>query len=359
MTVDQRKYTGVYHRPLDLLGNIAPLYEVAESFSALPRLRTQIAPYLPVLMWHKQIEEYFVLPTPGKVLAFDNFGFLTLAGFKRQIDACIDQDTLNPTGIVLTKYSAEDVAAGVCNSMGVPVEAGEPVVASMIDKDSGVASHGGFEVTGDTIVDGNGDTVRDTKTLAISLPMGVSPRPVTRYPWKWGLAVDTWLPVNEAKDKKGVESPTDLREHNFTVYNPFLSVLWSQFVKYPVVNESTVVSGIRLPGAALANTKGGSFNKRDYVTFDERSDLVLYGEYYNADASEVIGFITDKTSLFPKADLNRVKTRYPLSKPEFANMIDLDAMPGSATNGLPGNIYKASGSALLGEIVVKLTIAGH
>ncbi len=131
------------------------------------------------------------------------------------------------------------------------------------------------------------------------------------------------------------------------------------------------------PFAGIATWRG-SVKPGDLVTFDETSSWVSYspgavGDTSAGDESASIEAAIDKTldvvgtvylvdAEFPKQFLDRVKTAYddrltgPIVDGRTGQVSRLDRMPGSATDGMPHNIFYAGGDKFTGIVRFNLNI---
>lgn len=131
------------------------------------------------------------------------------------------------------------------------------------------------------------------------------------------------------------------------------------------------------PFKGVATWRGGA-KPGDLVTFDENSAFITYTPAVVdatdlVDASVSISAAIDKTldilgtvylvdGDFPKQFLDRVKTAYddrltgPIVDGRTGLVSKLDRMPGSATDGMPHNIFYAGGDKLTGIVRFNLNI---
>lgn len=310
----------------DFTSAITPNVEISEGVRVAQNFIA--APYLPLLGIDNITKGYKVI-RKGKVLAADKFNYIVPAGLRIDIATAIADGDFD--GCV-NVYSAIDVSAGVKNFAGANVTAGEAVVASF------------FEDSDPT----------DDLLNEVGLPLGIA-------------FYDVWEQNGAGYDG----NPTNYKYANYNLQSG-LTVLTRGYVEYPVVPDT---SSVALPGLACfigSNVKAG-----DIVTYGADSNLKLYsaisltqvmaGDADDTDAiagiTELVGQLNAKegTQLgkvffvdteFPKDYLEYVKTW----APNVQGAVAIDKTPGSATAGLPDNVYFAGVTDPASAKVVRINL---
>lgn len=295
----------VYKKSHLSFGVVTPTVEKSEGIR--PAQLYVPAPYLPLVRFDQRLADWKVIST-GKVVAIDSGNFLVPAGLARDIEVALANNTLTSrTAFVgasasfANVYSATDVENGIKNFAGETVVAGEPVVASFFeDYDS-------------------------TKNLlnTVSKPIGIAP-------------YDVWV-NNGAGYGADFEAgnPANYTYANYNLQHG-VSVLTRYFIEVPVV---TSISQVKFPGLTVFE---GNPTLSSLVTFNGRSNFVSVdpadltsnpGKYFG----EILGKILFIDTQYPKDFLEYVLT--PMDNIE--NQAVTDIVPGSATSGLPHNLYYA------------------
>lgn len=344
--------------------------------SEQPRLDTNVAPYLPLQQENERHEYHFVILN-GKVVAFDNLGFVVPAGLGLQQVALLPHLGLaaqDVSALGLELYDATDVAQGVVNSLGVAALAGEPVIWSMID--GAPAWDAAFDLSNlDLSAAGTTNDLASYRIL-ISGHIGFAQQNWYRNPFDHAdiLAAAT------AASNKFDDNPrsTITREYNFEFGQDRVSVsVAHDTFLLPVVTDRT---GLLIEGQAAAIGTGMSdFRLGSYVTYDLNSDVVPmlgadlssafhydgvaavpalpsdmdeWAQALSGVSSRIVGQVIQQVVRGIEADsgsayLEYVKTRWEESTPGTEG---LDRMPGSATDGKTWNQH-VSGT-VVGEIKI-------
>ena len=266
--------------------------DIFSSPGELPNMqKARIAPYLPVVEYDEYLSEYIVA-FPGKIIAKDSLGFLTLAGLKKDIEAGL--------GYGANSYDAVDVEAGVKEPDGVTtVTAGDKV--------------------GDVLINAN---------VSISEPIGVAPTVFYR------LSADlSSNPDFITADKH--------RNTNWNLQGT-LTVRCRGVIKIPIISD---YANVRLPGVAVVEEDAQNpIKEGDFLTYNEFSDFTK-ATLTGSNATpwyEVIGKVLHIDTDFPHTLLDRVKSRWPSSTNSNATA----QTAGSATGGLIELLYRAGSTKL-------------
>lgn len=288
------------------------------------------ASYLPLVRKDAILNDHVVIGY-GKAIGFDSNNYVVPAGLKRDLEyALANASTLSDKAAFVAAaanfgnvYTAEDVAGDVITADGNAAEAGVPVVAYFFaDNDAaGVQS-----------ID-----VSEVKALA---------------------GYDFWRNNGAGYGPGGtVGNPMKYRNVNWNVQHG-VSVLTRSYIELPVVANA---SQVKYPGLAVFE---GSPIMKGLVTFNKNSNLCMFPSYTSAFAAAIAGSPTDEEiqaeaqkvadyAFSVKADamgkVYFIKDEYPEQwlqyvrtvGASFKNPSVTDVAPGSATNGLPDNLWYA------------------
>lgn len=327
-------YQAVYKK-WDRVSPSQPNVEVSDSIR--PAVEFAPADYLSLVRFDKWYEDWFVIQA-GKIVALDINNRVVPAGLALQAAAyktAFENNSITPETVGacraaaravvgLTKYTANDVAEGVKNFAGLLVQEGEPVVES-------------FFAVGSTnlIAVPNNTSFGDDDTLvvlnSISKPVGVAPY---NY-WRWVGGDGT--------------NPTQYRRHNYNLQHQ-VAILCDYFIELPVVKDTNYAAAPLTGIAAAIYTTGNPFTPGCFVKTDFNSNFVKADPAADS-FFDIIGQVLSVDKEWPKDYLERVRTAF---DPTAPGMSKLDASPGSATGGLPDNIFLANGSAAEGVVRINL-----
>lgn len=346
-----------------------------------PRLHTHVAPYLPLGLYIELHDDFYVI-LQGKVVALDSMGFLVPAGLKLEQETAEGLTNFGTGNVDFTsgnadadfiRYTQTDVDNLVVNSRGTLVTLNEPVIYSMLRKD-GVALQAYDD--SDDAVSCNGAM---TFAVTIGNHLGVAAYSMLRTAFdkmSRGANEHHFNPdaATGMEARKAIVDAAEFRHEAWQHQMENKTVRTNYCLIYPVVEEAAPL----LAGQALA--VAGDFD--DFVlggrvTYDRDSNIVplapaavTVGSLAGNDAADLVavqaaidaalvsmqkyhdrcvGQVVKKDSRHPKSMLNKVKTRWGSDIPGFET---IDAMPGSATEGYPDNMWKAQST--MGEIVVSL-----
>lgn len=274
------------------------------------------ASYLPSQRLEPQNYDHFVI-TAGQPVALDSNGYAVPAGLKKALALGAGNGP---------KYTQADVLAGVKNAAGDAVEVDEYVVDSMIDE-----------------------------SITVGAVVGVA-------------SYDVYMQLNSDP-----HNPATYRENNYNRQNSF-AILTNYLLEFPTEG----VSGVKFAGMAVWK---GAAAPGDLVTYDINSRFVKYvapvvdstslatvktsTEALVKAEHEILGVVTAVESQWPKQLLDQVKTAYdprlysPVVSPDtgvFTDGSGLDAMPGSATDGVPHAIQYAGGTTSTAVVTFKLKL---
>jgi len=352
------------------------------------------AAYLPLERYESTFQDWKVIGA-GKPVALDSNGSMVPAGFRLLLALGASNGP---------QYTQNDADHGVLKADGAVAAAGDYVIDTMISEGitvgrcAGVASYDAYQLSG-------------------SDPTNPATYKYHNYNRQTGVAIltDYYLeyPVepNERLDHK-IESTIagadqgDFQLAHATVLDYTIKVTvngrrdvdftfvggapdsidWNSGTSddYLKIGDVVVVeylyenTGVfNAPFAGIATWRGGA-TPGDLVTFDETSSFVTYTAATVAatdlvDASASIEAAIDKTldivgtvylvdDKFPKQFLDRVKTAYddrltgPIVDGRTGQVSKLDRMPGSATDGMPHNIFYAGGDKMTGIVRFNLNI---
>lgn len=291
------------------------------------------AAYLALSRFDRWYENWFVIQA-GKVVALDSQGRVVPAGLAIQLalyKAAFENDTGNPTTVGarranaravagLTKYTTNDVQHGVKNFAGLSVAADQPVVESFFS-----FNNTNLVALADNTSFGNSDVL--TVVNPISRAIGIAP--YNYYVWAGGDG----------------SNPAQYDYHNYNLQHQ-VAVLCDAYIELPVVKDTNYASAPLTGIAAAIYSTGNPFRPGDFVKADINSNMVK-ADPASDSFFDVIGQVLAVDTDWPKDYLDRVRTAY-------TQLTTLDRTPGSATNGLPDNIFFAGGSAAEGVVRINL-----
>lgn len=267
------------------------------------------AAYLPSVRLEILNYDHFVI-TAGQPVALDSRGYAVPAGLKKALALGAGNGP---------RYKEADVLAGVKNAAGQAVTVGMYVVDSMI-----------------------------AQGITVGAVVGVA-------------SYDVFMQLNSDP-----HNPATYKENNYNRQNSF-AILTNYLLEFPTVGAQ----GAKFPGMA---TWKGAAKAGDLVTFDIDSHFVAFNpaSLEGGDAkdavlaqADILGVVTAIESEWPKQLLDQVKTAYdqrlysPVVSPdtgEFTDGSGLDAMPGSATDGVPHAIQYAGGNLNTAVVTFKLKL---
>jgi hypothetical protein len=279
-------------------GHITPNFEYSEGIR--PAGSFMPAPYLPQVRFNEYFKEAVVL-SAGKVVAFDSNGFIVPAGLALQAAAwqteALATDVATADAITsLTRYTADDVKRKVKNAAGVLVVNNEPVVKSFFDQTTPFAA-----------------------LTTVSAPIGVAPYNYWPHPGGDG------------------ENPALYNVSNWNLQNK-VAFLTRYQLEYPLVEDRATYLNAPFSGIAAFVASAGDVKPGGYVTFDTESNVSYVGYTFGSvPASNIIGQVTAVSGPGPYGYLERVRTS--ATGPGGV----LDAMPGTATAGLPDVVTYSGG----------------
>lgn len=388
--------TGGYaaqHKGWNHQGHMTPNFEIMEGM----RVGTfHPAPYLPTVRLEKSFEDYVVIGA-GKAVALDSNGWLVPAGLKLALAA---------GGSNGPQYTATDIAMGILNAAGDTPTVGEYVITSMAAESI-------------TVGHCLGAASYDVYLLSGSDPANPATYRFHNYNRQSGVAVLTdyllEFPVEPLKRTAATFEETVVTpgaSHTATITGVTTVVEstvkvflnndevhvddWSfgdgtgaggadqVIINLAVVADDEILiqykyseSFYSAPWAGMATWKGSAV-PGGKVTFDMESNWVMYAATSFGDTTavnqatniaaaiaktlDVVGQITAVHTNYPKQFLDRVKTAFDsrlhgeIVDGVTGEAITLDRMAGSATDGLPQNIYFAGGDGSLGVVRFNLNI---
>lgn len=279
-------------------GHITPNFEYSEGIR--PAGSFMPAPYLPQVRFNEYFKEAVVL-SAGKVVAFDSNGFIVPAGLALQADAwqteALATNVAGADAITsLTRYTADDVKRKVKNAAGTLVTLNEPVVKSFFNQTTPFAA-----------------------LTTVSAPIGVAPYNYWPHPGGDG------------------ENPALYNVSNWNLQNK-VAFLTRYQLEYPLVEDRAAYLNAPFSGIAAFVASAGDVKPGGYVTFDTESNVSYVGYTFGSvPASNIIGQVTAVSGPGPYGYLERVRTS--ATGPGGV----LDAMPGTATAGLPDVVTYSGG----------------
>lgn len=302
-------------------GSSTPTVEKSEGVR--PAQHFVVAGYMPVVRFDQKVGWWKVIST-GKVLARDKDNYIVLAGLAKDIETALANSNnltsknafISNSNLFANVYSINDVQTGVKNFQGELVTAGEPVVASFFeDYDA-------------------------SKTLLnyVSKPIGIAP-------------YDIWMQNGAGYgEDNDAGNPMDYTFTNFNLQQG-LSVLTRYFIEVPVVYD---VNQIKYPGLTVFE---GNPHASSLVTFNARSNFICLTDAMIEERGakvfgEILGKILFIDNKFPKDFLEWVKVPFE----NIANQDVTDVPTGTASNGLPHNLYYAGVTDPSQAVVVRINL---
>jgi len=390
-------YQSPQHKGWNLYGHSTPNFEIMEGMRFG---QFHPAPYLPTIRLERQFQDWIVI-SAGKPVALDSNGWLVPAGFKKLLAMGAGHGP---------QYSQIDINFGIRNAEGNVPSVGDYVVNSMIAAGltvghvAGVCSYDvyllagsdpsnpatfrfhnykrqdGVAVLTDYLLEypvqplkRSDGTVTATVGSPVASPYVVNLSSATVLSWTVAVTVNgrpispDQITMNNNAGPGGVDqiqfstaeraklAAGDTVVVTYKYEESFYQSLW---------NEMAVWRGPAVAGAK--------------VTVDEASNFIMYTPVAVGDTSagnesanilsaidatlDIVGQITLVDAHFPKQYLDRVKTAF---DPRLTGRLvdgmtglemNLDRMPGSATDGMPGNIYFAGGDKTTGIVRFNLNI---
>jgi hypothetical protein len=359
------------------------------------------APYLPTVRLEKAWEDYVVIGG-GKAVALDSSGWLVPAGFKLLLALGAGNGP---------QYTATDVQMGIKNAQGNTPLVGEYVVDSMIAGSVtvghclGAASYDVYLLSGsdptnpatylfhnynrqtgvavltDYLLEFPVEPLKRTKKC---LPLVTVTGPIAN-PYRVNLAESTVLSTSVTVELNGAKisaSDVTFQDNAGPAGVDRIELSAALQATLAVDDEIKVCytyeeSFYQAPFMGIASWKGAA-KHGDKVTFDVDSNWVAYtpgvvGDTSLADESasitaaialtlDVVGQVTKVDKHFPKQALDRVKTAF--DSRLTGSIVDgvtglemeLDKLPGSATDGMPSNVFMAGGAADTGIVQFNLNV---
>lgn len=385
-------------------GHTTPNFEVQEGMRFGPFYP---APYLPTVRLERQFEDYIVIGA-GKAVGLDSLGWLIPVGLKLYLA----QKAAAPSSHFGPQYSATDVNMGIKNAQGNSPNVGDYVVDSMyaggvtVGYCLGALSYDAYLLSGS---DPNNPATYRFHNYNRQSGVAVLTDYLLEFPVQpLARAAFTTGPAGQVVSGAPLSGSYAVNLPQANTVSTSLSVLWNNnlvenytfsagtgpggvdqvllntWVTSKLLNgDVIVVTGLysesfyAAPWAGMATWKGAA-SAGAKVTYDQDSNWVMYvapaiGNTMTANQSaaitaallstlDVVGSITKVDTNFPKQYLDRVKTAF---DPRLTGaLVDgltglpltLDQMPGSATNGLPSNIYFAGGDQYTGVVKFNLNI---
>lgn len=393
----QGGYTAVHKGNQDLSSPWTPNFEISEGM----RFGLNYpAPYLPLERFEPTFQDWKVIGA-GKPVALDSNGWMVPAGYRLLLALGAGNGP---------QYTQNDVAQGVKNAQGNTPAAGDYVIDSMIaagltvGRCAGVASYDVYELSGS-----DPSNPATYKRHNYSRQNGVAI--LTDYYLEFPVEPFERIEHTMTVASLAADADTfDLGHDSVLAYTVKVKINgrrdvdfafgdgagaggvdqldWSAFsggsgdhlkagdkveIEYLYENTGTY----NAPFAGIASWRGGA-KPGDLVTFDENSAWVAYSAAAIGDTSvgdesaniaaaidktlDVVGTVYKVDTNFPKQFLDRVKTAYdsrltgPILDGRTGLPSKLDRMPGSATDGMPHNIFYAGGDKFSGIVRFNLNI---
>jgi hypothetical protein len=352
------------------------------------------APYLPLERYEPTFQDYKVIAA-GKPVALDVDGFMVPAGYRLLYALGAGNGP---------QYTQTDVDHGVLKADGTAAAVNDYVIDTMITESKtvgrccGVASYDAYQLSGSDPT--NPATYRrhnyNRQTGVAILTDYYLEFPVEPYEriehtmtatiagadqGDFDFAHNTVLDytvkikVNGRRDVDFtfVGGTPDKADWNSGTTNDYLKIGDQVEVEYLYENTGTY----NAPFAGIASWRG-SAAPGDLVTYDQNSAFITYAPGTIDDTStgdrsaqiaaeidatlDILGTVYLVDTNFPKQFLDRVKTAY---DPRLTGDIldgrtglasKLDRMPGSATDGMPHNVFYAGGDQTTGIVRFNLNV---
>lgn len=381
----QGGYSAVHKGNQDLSSPWTPNFEISEGM----RFGLNYpAPYLPLERYEPTFQDWKVIGA-GKPVALDSSGFMVPAGFRLLLALGAGNGP---------QYTVNDEQQGIVKADGTLAVSGEYVIDAMITagvtvgRCAGVASYDAYALSGSDPT--NPATYKyhnyNRQTGVAILTDYYLEYPVEPYErienkmettiagadqGDFDLAHATVLDytikvkINGRRDVDFtfVDGTPDKIDWNSGSTDDYLKIGDVVEVEYLYENSGVY----NAPFKGVATWRGGA-TPGDLVTFDQNSAFVTYAPGTIAALGDVAVEI-DKTldilgtvylvdANFPKQFLDRVKTAYddrltgPIVDGRTGEVSKLDRMPGSATDGMPHNIFYAGGDKFSGIVRFNLNI---
>ncbi len=358
------------------------------------------APYLPTVRLERAWEDYIVIGS-GKAVALDSNGWLVPAGFKLLLALGAGNGP---------QYTATDIALGIKDAEGNTPSVGDYVIDAMLSG-SVTVGHCLGAVSYDTYLLSGSDPTNPATYRFNNYNRQTGVAVLTDYLLEFPVEPLKRTKVTQALHT--VVTPADpyLLDlgHNSVIASSIKVTLNGGLVHADHVSmndnagaggvdqlelaaavAAAIVAGDEIsvtyvktesyyasPLAGMATWKGAAL-PGDKVTYDADSNWVKYAPGTISDTSsgnraaqiaaeiaktlEVVGQVTKVDTNFPKQFLDRVKTAF--DSRLTGSIVDgvtglemeLDKMPGSATDGLPSNIFMAGGGADTGIVQFNLNV---
>lgn len=345
------------------------------------------AAYLPLERYEPTFQDYKVIGA-GKPVALDSNGFMVPAGYRLLAAG---------TG---AQYTQLDVDHGILKADGTAAALGEYVIDGMIaagttvGRCAGVASYDAYQLSGSDPT--NPATYkfhnynRQTGVAILTdyyLEFPVEPfERISHTITDDSLAADSdvfALAHNDVLDYTVQVTVNGRRDVDFVFVDGVPdSLSWAAFsggsgdhlkigdkVVVTYLYENTGVYNAPFEGVS---TFRGTALPGDLVTFDQNSAWVTYtpgtiASFADAEAEiskslDIVGTVYLVDDQFPKQFLDRVKTAYDdrlhgsIVDGRTGEISKLDKQPGSATDGMPHNIFFAGGDKKTGIVRFNLNI---
>lgn len=298
------------HRKYTQNGHITPGAFKQDGFN--PTLGTVVAPYLPLVRYSKHDEDWMVI-SQGKLVAFDSYGYTVPAGYA--LDLALEVAT---PGTSVIAYTQDDEDESVVGPDGALVQAGDKLAPKLV-----------------------------SAGVTISEPFAVAGLSFYRS------SSDEFLALNAKRVGKGGALPIEWRYHN---YNPQTKLsFYTDYVlevgvvssydppfKGMVAFDAQAGSGLPYPGAKVKCDINSNF--RLWVNGVDDESLVV-GQILEVDLRSLKGYLKNIQTVFGEGTGGGAGTDFDT----------LDALPGSASEGLSDTITYVGGSAALGVVQINLT----
>ena len=380
-------YTATHKGNKDLSSPWTPNFEISEG----QRFGLNFpASYLPLERYEPTFQDWKVIGA-GKPVALDSNGAMVPAGYRLLLALGAGN---------CPQYSQNDVDHGILKADGTAAALGDYVIdgviaaGTTIGRCAGVASYDAYQLSGS-----DPTNPATYKYHNYNRQTGVAI--LTDYYLEFPVEPFERLEHSMEELSLAADSDTFALAHN-TVLSYTVKVTvngrrdvdfvftdgapdsldWSAFsggsgdhlkagdkVVVTYLYENTGVFNAPFTGIS---TFRGTATPGDLVTFDENSAWVTYtpgtiASFADAEAEiskslDIVGTVYLVDDQFPKQFLDRVKTAYddrltgPIVDGRTGEVSKLDRMPGSATDGMPHNIFYAGGDKMTGIVRFNLNI---
>jgi len=385
----QGGYRAVHKGNQDLSSPWTPNFEISEG----QRFGLNYpAAYLPLERFEPTFQDWKVIGA-GKPVALDSNGFMVPAGYKILLALGAGNGP---------QYQQIDADQGVLDATGAVPTAGDYVIDAMltagltVGRCAGVASYDAYELSGSD--PSNPATYKyhnysrqNGVAILTDYYLEYPVEPFERIEHKFELTILADGAVLDLAHDTALDYTVKVkingrRDVDFTFVNGSPDSLdWSalsatylkigDIMEVEYLYENTGVFNAPFKGVA---TWRGSATHGDLVTFDQNSAFVTYSAGAVGDTSagdesasvlaaidktlDILGTVYKVDINFPKQFLDRVKTAYddrltgPIHDGRTGLVSKLDRMPGSATDGMPHNIFYAGGDKFSGIVRFNLNI---